>query len=295
LLNVFSWWKPGFQFEKAAFKELMEYGSSVLGSRIVNYFNVNSPNFIIGKVLGVASLGYYNIAYQLVEFPVQRISKNVLRVMFPAFSKLQDDLQNFRDLYKKTVYHLLLILVPVFSGLIITAPELIELFYGSKWLPAVLPLQLLAVAGFCRSVWISTSVIFLSKGFPIIELKINLAFAVVLIPSLIISSKFGLVYVAGTVAVCTFVSLLVAQFKALQIIDLPVIRFQKIYFLPLLGVASFTLIVIFLHQIGLNEFSLIFRLITTVVVSIICYSLVVSLFDRNIFKKLATFIGVGKS
>ncbi len=291
LLNIFAWWKPHFKFDKTAFKELMHFGSNVLGTRVVGYLNANAPNFIIGKVLGPTALGYYSIAYQLVEFPVQRISKNVLRVMFPAFSKLQDNLDDYKDLYKTTVYHLLLILMPVFVGLILIAPFLVELLYGEKWLPAIVPLQLLSAAGFFRSVWATTSVVFLSKGVPKIELKINLSFSLILIPVLIFSATFGLVEIAASVSVVTWFFLFVAQHKAIKLIQMRWIGLFRVYLLPAVGVISFTAIIIVFNQIGLTGFSILSQLVVTVLTSIVVYILLVLKFDKNILKKLIKFIG----
>ncbi|KAA3613221.1 MAG: lipopolysaccharide biosynthesis protein [Calditrichaeota bacterium] len=291
LLNLFAWWKPHFTFDKAAFKELMNFGSNVLGTRVIAYLNANAPNFIIGKVLGASALGYYSIAYQLVEFPVQRISKNVLRVMFPAFSKLQDNHQDFRNLYGTTVYHLLLILMPVFVGLILIAPFLVELLYGEKWLPAVLPLQLLSAAGFFRSIWATTSVVFLSKGKPQIELKINMTFSLILIPVLIFASAFGLVEIAASVSLVTWIFLLIAQYKALNLIEMKWYNLIKAYFLPAIGVTSFTAIILVFNHFGLNGFTKLNQLIITIATSMLVYILLILKFDRNIVKKLVKFIG----
>ncbi len=291
LSNIFAWWKFDFSFSKTAFKELFNFGSNVIGTRFVAFLNRNAPIFIIGKVLGTTALGYYNIAYQLVEFPVQRISKNVLKVMFPAFSKLQDNHQEFRNLYKTTIYHLLLILMPVFVGLILIAPSLIELLYGEKWLPAVLPLQLLCAAGLFRSIWVSTSVVFLSKGEPQIELKINTVFSLVLIPVLIMTSAFGLAEIAASVSIVTWLFLLVAQYKALKLIDLKWLSLFKVYLLPAIGVISFTAIIIVFNQVGLHGYSIISQLIITIITSMFIYILLILKFDRDIVRKLLKFLG----
>ncbi|RMH64310.1 MAG: lipopolysaccharide biosynthesis protein, partial [Calditrichaeota bacterium] len=183
LFNALAFTPVSLRIDKEAFMELWHYGIRVLGTRVVAYLNANIPGFIIGKLIGLEALGFYNIAYQLVDFPVQRISKNVLRVMFPAFSKLQDDPQGYKTLYYQVVYYLGLILTPLFVGLALVAPWLIPVFYGAQWQPAVTPLQFLALVGFSRSIWTTISVIFLSRGVPEKELRLNLALAFTLIPA----------------------------------------------------------------------------------------------------------------
>ena len=48
LLNMFSFWRIKWKFDKSAFKELAGFGGRVLGTRISAYFNNNIPNFVKG-------------------------------------------------------------------------------------------------------------------------------------------------------------------------------------------------------------------------------------------------------
>ncbi|MCK4860242.1 MAG: oligosaccharide flippase family protein, partial [Candidatus Omnitrophica bacterium] len=59
----FSNWRPKILFRWQRVKELLGFGLNLTGFSFVNYFNRNLDNLLIGKFLGPASLGFYNLAY----------------------------------------------------------------------------------------------------------------------------------------------------------------------------------------------------------------------------------------
>ena len=67
-------WKPGLAFDRKGLKKFLTFGFYQLGDRTLNYFNINIDVLIIGKILGATALGYYNIAYNLILYPVSAIN-----------------------------------------------------------------------------------------------------------------------------------------------------------------------------------------------------------------------------
>ena len=293
LLNLMAPWRPGHGFQFSTVKELFAFGGHVTGSRTAAYINNNTPTFLIGKLLGANVLGYYALAYQLVEFPVQRISKNVLRVMFPALSRIQKDRENYTALFLETVYYLSLILVPIFAGIWLVAPELVVLFYGSKWQPAVLPLQILTWAGLFRSFWIMNSVIFLSRGNPQKEFRLNLVFFVVLVPLILLTAPYSLAAVAAAVTVNMGVFLAIGNIMARRLVDLPLRSFLKTMVTPAIGVVLFLFVVLILDYLLLNAFAPLARFGIKMLVSMAVYGLFLWSRDRTLFGKLIRFLTSG--
>jgi len=290
LLNIFSFGKVSWKFDPAAFKELVVFGGKVLGSRVSAYFNNNIPNFVIGKWLGTVQLGYFSIAYQLTEFPVQRISKNILNVMFPAFSKLQDDIQEYKALFLKIVYYLSLIVLPIFVGLILIAPNFIIMVYGAKWQSAVIPVQLLSLMGLLRSFWILNSLVFLSKGQPEIEFKINIGYAIIAIPALIYASSFSLNIVVISIVGLLFCFYIIGLYRALRLIEISFLTFLaalKIPFFSVMAIVSFHFSILASQLTGLEK---IWQLLFTIISAVAIYIIVVMIFDRKIITKFKQLI-----
>lgn len=291
LVYVFAFWRPRLGFDRSLLKELAFFGGNVMGTRLTGYLNSNAPNFVIGRALGTVQLGYYSIAYQLVDFPVQRISKNVLRVMFPALSQVQDDPENFKKLYLQTIYHLALVTFPIFAGLTLIAPQFVRIFYGEKWLAAIVPLQILTIIGLARSVWATTSVVFLAKGKPYIEFYINMLYFCLLLPALIFSASSGLEGVATTVAVLLLLFLFIAQWKATALVGISWLETLRSFLTPLAGVSAFMVTDTILRLYLLKNIPDSVQLMITIFLSASIYISIIIRRDRDFLRRIVRFLG----
>ena len=101
LLWTVSSWRPKFSFAMADIKDIFHFSANLTGFNIVNYFARNVDQLLIGKFLGAQALGFYSLAYKLMLYPLQNISWVIGKVMFPAFSKIQQDLEKVRNSYMK--------------------------------------------------------------------------------------------------------------------------------------------------------------------------------------------------
>jgi PST family polysaccharide transporter len=290
LVLCFSGWRPGFDFDRMLLRELASFGSHVLGTRFSAYFTANTPNFVIGRVLGTVQLGYYSVAYQLVEFPVQRISKNVLRVMFPALSRVQDEPDNYKSLYLQTVYHLSLVIIPVFAGLALIAPQFVDVFYGEKWLPVILPLQILTAIGLMRSMWTLCSAVFLSKGRPGIEFGINIIHILILAPAVFFASHFNLFMVTLFAAAVLLLAWISAQYFVLRLSGITIDQWLRTLLNPVIGVAAFVTVNLILAQFMQSYFNLLAQLIIKIMLSGVVYTAVIYWLDRKIFTRIRKFL-----
>ena len=126
LLWISSSWRPKFIFHWAKIKELSSFGLNVLGDTSVNYWSRNYDNFIIAKMLGSTELGIYTRAYSLMLLPLKNITSVISKVMFPAFSKKQGDVQNIKMHYLKIVKLIGLITFPAMIGLSFVSSELLQ-------------------------------------------------------------------------------------------------------------------------------------------------------------------------
>ncbi|MBW2000317.1 MAG: lipopolysaccharide biosynthesis protein, partial [Deltaproteobacteria bacterium] len=73
LLWFFCAWRPKLAFKWKHTAEILDYGLFLTGFQFSNYFNRNLDNLIIGRFLGSESLGFYDIAYKSLLFPLQNI------------------------------------------------------------------------------------------------------------------------------------------------------------------------------------------------------------------------------
>ncbi len=120
----------------------------------------------IGRIPGSESPGYHSIAFSIAGLPGQ--------VMFPAYSKMQDDKNALKKAYLKILKYLSLIAIPAASGIAVIACDFVKVVYGDKWLPAVAALQVLCFDGLNRSLIGTTEQLYLAAGKPEVRTTLNL-------------------------------------------------------------------------------------------------------------------------
>lgn len=213
-------WRPGFAFDRVAFRSLFSFGANVWGFNFVNYARENVDYFVVGRVLGAGSLGLYTFSYNLANLPRKQLGAVVGRVAFPAFARVQDDDPLLCRAYVKIVRCVSLVAFPLLAGLALVAPLFVPVVYGQKWVAAVVPLQLLCGAGALYSLGSTVGSLYLAKGRPDLQLKVGLGAFALLGLAVGLGVRWGIAGVAAGVLAYTLTSLLAGQAFANGLIGL---------------------------------------------------------------------------
>jgi O-antigen/teichoic acid export membrane protein len=207
-------WKPRLLWDFSAVKELFGFSTNLLGFRLINYWITNADNLLIGKFLTAAALGLYGRAYSLMLLPVSQISNALARVLFPAFSVIQDDKEKVKAVFLKAHRAIALVTFPMMLGLLIVAKSFILVIYGEKWEGVIPILQIFCLEGMGRSIVTTIGWIYLSQGRTDIQFRWGLFAGVVRIAGIIIGLQWGVIGVAAAVVLCSY---LVLWYPALTI------------------------------------------------------------------------------
>lgn len=157
-------WRPAFHFARKDINGYLGFGLYQLGEKTINYLGVNIDSLLIGKFLGPSVLGIYNLASQLVSYPVNRINPILTRVAFPIFAKKQDDNVALSDGYIMMSRTLAMISFPLLVVLMGLAPFIIPLVCGPKWNDAIPVIQILALVGMIKVIGNPSGSALLAKG-----------------------------------------------------------------------------------------------------------------------------------
>lgn len=173
---------------------------------LLNYGVRNVDDLLIGKVIGADALGVYQMAYRLMLWPLQKVSRVVGKVMFPALSLIQDDKKRVKRVFLKGISSIALITFPMVLGMWVIAPYAINTMLGEKWTGVIPIFQVLCILGIPQSIATNTGWIFLSQGRTDVRLKLQIGFSILFITSFIIGINWG----AMGVAVCFAIANLLA-------------------------------------------------------------------------------------
>lgn len=174
-------WKFKFIFNPRIAKDLFNFGKFILLSGLVLFAISNIDNMLIGKVSGMVLLGYYVIAYKWGLWVSDNLATIIGSVMFPTFSKIQDDLERLKKGYLQSLKYFSIIIFPASLGLLVIAPEFIKVVLSPKWIPATIPMQILCIVGLFQSLSTLDRNFFVSKGKPEINTKLDTLFLIILV------------------------------------------------------------------------------------------------------------------
>jgi len=177
-------YRPHLSFDFGKAKELFGFGKWILGSSVIVFFATQGDDAFLGKVLGVTALGFYQMAFRIGNMPSSELTGMISRVSFPAYSKLQTTPQQLREAYLRIISFSTFLSIPLGGGIVILAPQFTQIFLGEKWLPIVVPLQILAISAMFRSISGTGGAMFNAIGKPMLDFKMNIARLVVIMLSI---------------------------------------------------------------------------------------------------------------
>jgi len=149
--------RPKLHFDFALAREFILYGLqygviATFCASIITQFD----NLIIGLLAGTQALGFYDRAYRTAQWPTLLVAAALGRISLPTYSKLQDDPKKLGKAFSMVLWVVLTLTTPISLCFLVTAPTLVPLLYGQKWLPVIPILQILAAFATLRPLWDDT-------------------------------------------------------------------------------------------------------------------------------------------
>jgi len=197
-------WKPGFNFNFRALRDLFSFSMNLIGFNAINYWSRNLDSLLIGKFLGTNQVGFYARAYNLMMLPMTQVLVFLTQVMFPVLSSIQDDKNRAKAVYLNATRMIALFTFPLMIGLFVVSEPFILAIYGEKWHPVVPILRLLCLVGMLQSVGSTVGWIYNSQARTDIQLKWGIINAIILFISFIIGLRWGVLGVAGAYAIANY-------------------------------------------------------------------------------------------
>lgn len=153
----------GIQFsllpQKNVIKKIAEFSIYQFLFGIVNYFGNNLHVVLIGKVIGINSLGYYEKGDRLIAMPMQNINGVLSPVLHPVLSNYQGDQDFVFRVLQKITYILCIISIPISVLFFTAAKDIVLILFGNQWLDAVPCIQILSFTIIFRMTGVSLGAI----------------------------------------------------------------------------------------------------------------------------------------
>lgn len=176
LLMAGAWWmirrrmphvfRMRWRFDRSLAAHFLRFGVTVGAVALAAMLASQLDNFFIGTFVGLAILGYYDRAYRTAQWPATLLTNMVSRTAFYTYARLQDDLPRLRKTVAMVLWMIVLLAWPIALVVFVTAPDLIVLLYGERWLPSAVFLRILVLLSALKPVWDNATTLFAAIGKP---------------------------------------------------------------------------------------------------------------------------------
>lgn len=183
-------YKPILRFNYKSVSSNIKFGAYLTADALVNQLNSNIATVILSRSLGTVIAGGYNLAYNVAVLPPSRLNPILTRVLFPAFSKIQDDKEKLRTNFYKLLSFVGLINFPVLLGLLTVSDNFVITIFGEKWQFITPILQILCIVGLLRSIGNPIGSLLMAKARVDISFKFNVFKLFLFIPSIWIGATY---------------------------------------------------------------------------------------------------------
>lgn len=192
--------RPAFRLDLKQIRELFHFGKWILASSVIMVLAMYLDNILVGKLIGIAALGLYQVAFKFAHTGSGELSVVLGQVYFPYFSSIQDRSDEREKAYLRLVKINVIIMSLLVTGMVCLAPSFTLLFLDPKWHSIIGVLQILAMASFFNSVISTANPYFKGKGNPELVMVTQLIkVAVMSVLIFILSGSMGVKGIAYSV------------------------------------------------------------------------------------------------
>lgn len=228
VLWFYSEWRPHLHFSYSHFHELFRFGFNITGSRVLNFFNKHSADFVIGYFLGPVALGLYTVAFRLIRTIVTLLGGVVSQVSLSLFSEKQRNKGALRIAYYGIVRYVSLIAFPIFAGILATAPALVDVFFSEKWTNAIPIMRVLALIGILHTLGYVDTSLLIGCGRPGWRLYIDLLNVITNLIGMLIAVRWGIVAVAWAYVIRGYLLLPIPLLAVVRVSNIRISSYLRI-------------------------------------------------------------------
>jgi PST family polysaccharide transporter len=157
---------PRFRFRFTEFRQLLTFGIFSLGSVFLSFSIKRLFTIFAGLLLGVATAGYLNLGFRMVDVFWSISATAVSQVSLPMLAGLQKDRVRMKRAYQRSVEYACLLLYPCFVGIAVVSPELVTIVFGRHWSPVVPCVAALAILTLVQAPRLFTAPVLTAVGRP---------------------------------------------------------------------------------------------------------------------------------
>jgi len=194
-------WRPPKSFSLEKWQEITNFGKNLLLVEFLNKLRGNLDYLIIGKFIGVETLGIYYFAFNAGLGISMNVINTFMSALFPHICAVRDDYKQFKQRYFGGLKKVSLIVIPIILLQSFLSPLYVPIIFGQKWMPAIPVLIMICLSVIPRIFGWASSLLLNALDKTHITLYLNITFTVVFAISILTSVQWGIFWVAVAVLI----------------------------------------------------------------------------------------------
>ena len=192
VFTIYSDWEPSLYYSFKRLKEMFGFSIWITIDQFLSWTNNYLDLFIAGRKFNQHTLGIYKTSINTSNKMLGIFSKSFNSLLLPTYSKLQNDIPQLCQTMLKMQKYLSVILLPIGFTIFLYSDLITRIYLGNQWGEAAPLIGIwglvhtfsLVINRFCSNAYTA-----INK--PHISVLLSTLFAIVTIPTIIISSRYG--------------------------------------------------------------------------------------------------------
>jgi len=277
-------WHIGLRLRGERSRELVRFAGGVNASIMLWYWYVSADSLLIGRVLGGAALGIFAMAMNLSKLSWSKVWLALNPILLPLFAEAREQPGELGRVFLRVTHWVALLTFPMTFGLLVVAPEAVDVLLSDKWSGAIVPLQWLCLLGTSRALVVLMSQVILAVGNVRLEVYFSLACGILLPLGFWLALPYGISMVAVVWALLFPVIAAVVLLKTvLRALDLRLLSYLEVLRTPAL--ASLGMALALLGMGILLDLAQIWLLAGKLLVGAASYAALVTLLEGNPYRE----------
>ena len=183
-------------------RPIVHFGIGVLASMLLGKIARRADNWVAGRFLGAAALGFYSRAYSLMDLANQLPGVVMTRVMIPHFARhahAGDRRRIAIQQFYVTHVAAAALTLPASVAMVLLAPEIVAILLGETWQPAAVALSVLGAGLYFRLAYKVSGSIVLAYGRAWRSALQQATYAILVLGGALYGVRFGIEGIAWAV------------------------------------------------------------------------------------------------
>jgi O-antigen/teichoic acid export membrane protein len=206
-----------------AYRRVMDFGVFVSGANLLGEMTARAPDIIIGRLLGFAQAGFYSRGNGMITLLDQALMGAITSVAVSAMAAVNRAGEDTRNLFLRFLGSTTAAAWPFLGMMAMLSLPMIQIFFGSQWLPAVPVARILCVGAAFLVVGQIGGVLLLACGAARRTLAIQLVSVPFQLAAVAIGALFDIESVAVGFAVANIISAVITLLHVERLIG-PVLK-----------------------------------------------------------------------